>query len=195
VKTAGSIVAQLVHGSTVHNDAANVLNESRWQARAALERLGVGPERAGELLQRAEARFTATCKMCESPIEQMMLAAMAFMVVDGAECFPPAIHDVMSGDPWPNCPVVIVPQFVIARYRLDFLVSVDTGKEKFRIAVECDGAEHHSKADDREKDAARDEYLKHLGIRTYRASGKWIYQKNWRVADEIEAILREKRHA
>lgn len=191
----GVNVAQLAYGKNVHKDAAGVLNECRWRCVERLERLGIQDARARELITRTEARFVAMAHLCESPIEQMMLAAMSYMVIDGAECFPPAIHDVMSGEPWPNCPVVIVPQFVIARFRLDFLVTVDMPSSRYSFAVECDGAEHHDDPSDRMRDSERDAYLRCLGIKTVRRSGKWIYKHQWRIADEIEAIIQEKRDA
>lgn len=195
LKQIGSTVSQIVYGSHVHKDAANVLNECRWQCGLDLEALGVSADRAQALMKQAETRFIATCHLCESPIEQMMLAALSMMVVDGTDCFPPAIHDVMSGEPWPVAPVVIVPQFVIARYRLDFLVSVETKTGHYRIAVECDGKEHHSNPADVTRDATRDAYIEKLGILTYRASGSWIYKRNWSMADEILHLLHQNRRA
>ena len=101
----------------------------------------------------------------------------------------------MSGEAWPKGPVVIVPQFVIARFRLDFLVTIETAAGRYSFAVECDGAQHHSNINDRQKDAARDAYLRGLGIKTVRRSGNWIYRQQWRIADEISAIIQEKREA
>lgn len=195
MKQIGATVSQLAYGSHVHKDAVAVANECRWRCADDLARLGIVPSRAAELIRQAELRFIAMAHLCESPIEQMMLAAMGFMVIDGAECFPPAIHDVMSGEAWPNAPVVIVPQFVIARYRLDFLVSIETSAGRHLLALECDGAAHHDGAADRRQDAARDAYLERIGVKTLRLVGKWIYRNQWKVADELVAILREKREA
>jgi hypothetical protein len=187
MKTAGSAVASFVFPQ-IHKDAANTLAEVKWQCNADLARIGIAQDRAAELIARAEAQYLRHVSLCESPIEQMMLAAMAFMVIDAAQCFPPAIHDVMSGDPWPASPVVIVPQFVIARFRLDFLVSIETDGRPFQIAVECDGKEHHTSRKDIAKDEARDAYLKRLGIQTWRLTGGWIYKAGWKVADELAAV-------
>jgi very-short-patch-repair endonuclease len=195
MKQIGATVSQLAYGSHVHKDAVAVANECRWRCEDDLARIGVTQPRAVELIARAEARFIAMAHLCESPIEQMMLAAMGFMVIDGAECFPPAIHDVMSGEAWPNSPVVIAPQFVIARFRLDFLVSIESTAGRHLLAVECDGAAHHEGITDRRQDAERDEYLDRIGIRTLRLTGKWIYRNQWKVADELVAIIREKREA
>ncbi len=195
MRQVGNVVSHLVYGEKLHKDAANVLTEVKWQCERDLARIGVTRERSIELIARAEKRLLETHHLCESPIEQMMLAAMAFMVVDGADCFPPAIHDVMSGEDWPVCPVVIVPQFTIARYRLDFLVAVETRGNPYFIAVECDGAKHHTNVADRERNMARDKYLRGLNIKTYRVPGGWIYKQNWKVADEIAAFCIQKRNA
>jgi very-short-patch-repair endonuclease len=195
MKTLGNIVSPIVYGSNVHKDAANVLNECRTQCLIDLERLGITQERGRVLAEQAQTRFLATCHLCESPIEQMMLAAMSMMVMAGTDCFPPAIHDVMSGEQWPVSPVVIAPQFVIARYRLDFLVSVQTKDGHYHFAVECDGAQHHSNQRDIARDEARDTYLQRLNIFTYRVSGSWIYKHGWRIADELAHICLQKRTA
>lgn len=192
----GKSVSQLAYGSHVHKDAVAVLNECRWRCVEDLERAGVPHGRAIDLIGKAEARFVAMAHLCESPIEQMMLAAMSFMVIEGHECFPPAIHDTMSGEEWPTSGIVIVPQFVIARYRLDFLVAIHGANgAPVLIAVECDGAEHHSDVSDRRRDADRDAYLRRIGIKTLRLNGKWIYKTQWRVADELAAIIQEKLEA
>lgn len=195
MKQVGTMVSQIALGPHVHKDAVAVLNECRWRCLEELKELGLTAARAAELVDRAEKRFIDTAHLCESPIEQMVLAAMSLMVIDGSECFPPAIHDVMGGDLWPESLVVIVPQFVVARFRLDFLVVVMCSDGRFSFAVECDGLKHHSNITDRRRDAERDYYLRCLGIKTIRLKGDWIYKNQWRVADEIEAIIKEKRRA
>ena len=195
MKQVGTMFSEIAFGSALHKDAAAVLNECRWRCQDELAALGLTSDRASELVALAERRLLETVHLCESPIEQMMLAAMSLMVIDGSECFPPAIHDVMSGEPWPGRLVTIVPQFVVARFRLDFLVVVACGDGRFSFAVECDGLKHHSNVSDRARDAERDYYLRWLGIKTIRLKGDWIYKNQWRIADEIEAIIKEKRDA
>ncbi len=195
MKQVGTMVSEIAFGTALHKDAAAVLNECRWRCLEELGALGLTPERASELVARAEKRLLETVHLCESPIEQMLLAAMSLMVIDGSECFPPSIHDVMSGEPWPGSLVTIVPQFVVARFRLDFLVVVMCADGRFSFAVECDGLKHHSNVSDRARDAERDYYLRCLGIKTIRLKGDWIYKNQWRIADEIEAIIKEKRNA
>lgn len=149
-----------------------------------------------QLLDQARTRVLATLNCCESPIEKAALVALGYMIVPGVECFPPAIHDTMSGDAWPNKAVVICPQFVIGRYRLDFLVQVMAADGQLhRFAVETDGAEFHSSIQARARDAARDEYLKALGIRTVRYSGSQVNRLSHKLAHEIAVIIQEMRGA
>jgi very-short-patch-repair endonuclease len=96
---------------------------------------------------------------------------------------------VMSGECWPNKPVVIAPQFVIARYRLDFLVALRAKDYRRLVAIECDGRDYHSLVEDVERDKHRDEYLKSFGIRTLRYTGSWIYKMGHKSADEVPGIL------
>lgn len=183
MKRVGGAVSQLAYGANISPDAASVLTDAKTRAHDLLKCHGFSVD----LVVKAQGRFLECVGLCESPIEQMMLAALAFMVMPGTDCFPPAIHDVMNGEPWPVKPVVIVPQFVISRYRLDFLVVVS----KTMIAIECDGRDHHTNLIDRARDHGRDQYLKALGIKTLRYTGSWITRNQWKVADEIAAIAQE----
>lgn len=195
MKTLGRSVSTLAYGSHVHKDVVSLLAELKWRAEADLSRLGIEGEQAANLIGRAEARVLATCHICESPIEQMMLAALGFMALDKLDCFPPTIHDVMSKEAWPTSPVVIIPQFVIARYRLDFLVVVESQPKPALIAVECDGKNFHTKDHHVTRDVTRDTYLEHLGIVTLRLTGREIFRRQWRIADELEHMVQWQREA
>ena len=185
-------LAKLFNGETLPTMVIKAMEGGESFASAELARLGASTE----AIAQARARILATMSICESPIEKVALAALGFMVVPGAECFPPAIHDTMSGDSWPNKSVVICPQFVIGRYRLDFLVQViaDDGR-KHMFAVETDGAEFHSSIEARQRDADRDDYLKAFGIRTVRYSGSAVNRLSHKLAHEIAVIVQELREA
>ncbi len=189
MKTIGSSIAALAYGANINKDAVNLLADLRRQAESDLARFGIFDEQAKTLIEKAQTRVLAMCHLCESPIEQMMLAALGFMSFDKLDCFPPAIHDVMSGETWPTSPVVIIPQFVVARYRLDFLIVVESQPKPTLIAVECDGKEHHTKTSDIARDAARDEYLEKIGIHTWRLTGTEIFKHQWRMADELAHLV------
>lgn len=182
MKLIGNIISPKAFNAELCDDAKWALDKIDARTRGELLALGIDSRRVDELLEQAQSRLMATVTLCESPIEQVMLVALSHMVAAGA--FPPMIHDIKSGDPFPGGPVVIVPQFVIARYRLDFFVMVN---RNLKFAVECDGAAYHSERIDRIRDAARDDYLEALGIHTIRYSGSWIKKNSWKVADEIAA--------
>lgn len=189
MRTVGSLVSKLAYAEDIDPLAAQTVAECSERARGGLALLGFEGEAATSLIEKARAQYLAHLNLCDSPIEQVMLAGMAFMVVPMSDCFPPAIHDVMSGDPWPVQPVVIAPQFNIARYRLDFLVQIKTNRRLTQIVVECDGKQFHSERDAMLADEARDAYLRALGIRTIRYRGSWIYRNSTTVADEIASIV------
>jgi very-short-patch-repair endonuclease len=125
---------------------------------------------------------------CESPIEKFMLIAMAHMPCN----VKPVLHDMNSGEAFPEWPVVIIPQVVIARYRVDFLVSVMRPfGSVITFAVECDGADYHYSIETRARDAERDRYLRCLGIKTIRYGGQKIKKLGYKCADEIASIVNE----
>jgi very-short-patch-repair endonuclease len=163
-------------GIDLRKDALTIARDCGEYVANELSKLEITGGRQRTLLNAAWARFACTVNLCESPIEKMMLAALAYLYIPDADCFPPAIHDVSSGEPWPKKPIVIVPQFVIARYRLDFLVQIDLLEKTWRFAIECDGIAGHAGIDDRQSDRERDAYLDALGIKTLRFSGQDIYR-------------------
>lgn len=75
------------------------------------------------------------------------------------------------------------PQAVIEKYRLDFLIlgvgyfpgsRVWPPRLRGMLAVECDGADHHSAPEDVEYDRLRDSFFLQKNIRTLRLSGSAI---------------------
>lgn len=177
-------------GIDIKPECHEIINDSKNYAFARLKAHDLTDEMAEKGVAVAHRQLFDHLGMCESPIEAMMLASLAFIFVEDLQCFPPAIHDTSSGDPWPARPIVIIPQFVIARYRLDFLVQANVAGKVLLWAIECDGNEHHSLSQDVWRDKARDHYLKNLGIETRRYTGTWIYRNRARgLASEIAALI------
>jgi very-short-patch-repair endonuclease len=189
MKTIGSLVSSLAYGESINPVAAQAIYENTVRIQQELGLMGIPQQTVLDLIEKGKTRYLTCLNLCESPIEQIMLCGLAFMVIPSTDCFPPAIHDVQSGAPWPVRPVVIAPQFNIARYRLDFLVQVKTKTKTVKFAIECDGKKHHQEIKDRIRDFDRDEYLEALGIKTVRYSGAWIYKNSWTVADEIRCLI------
>lgn len=125
-------------------------------------------EREEVIWQRAIVEYEKGEKLCESPIERNMLAAMltadwGYFSTENA-----VVHNVVDfEEDFPDANVVLVPQLQIARYRLDFGLMLRLGRGKQLFALECDGKQFHNSATDRE----RDWYLNSYGVITLRFSG------------------------
>lgn len=119
--------------------------------------------------------------LCESPIERAVLAA--FMTANWHfldNPFVPVV-DVRQKGKLPDMPIVLIPQFVVMNYRLDFAIAARGKDRAFVWAVECDGKEFH----DAQADYERDMNLTALGIRTVRLSGSSIYKDPMAAADWV----------
>ncbi len=91
--------------------------------------------------------------------------------------------------------VRIVPQVTLLRYRVDFLVAARlmvVNRDVTWLIVECDGAEFHTSAAQRERDRQRDfEIQAKLGIPTMRFTGSDIYRQEKRCAEAVvDTMLR-----
>jgi very-short-patch-repair endonuclease len=166
VKHLGAIVASLAYGKKIDPKALEVF-----------ERSGASRE-----------PFINACGLCESPIEQIILARLVTMeILDFKE--PAAIHDLLSGEEFPNKPLVVVPQFPIARFRLDFFVVVVDQRRAWQFDIECDGVEFHSSLERRQADFDRDTYLARIGIRTFRYTGQQIFRGQAHPEHDIQGHI------
>ena len=137
-------------------------------------------EREEMVWQRALAEFRKGSPLCESPIERDLLAGLLTADWGYFHTENAVIHDCRNEE-FPDEPVVIAPQLVVARYRLDFALVLRRGKITRTVAIECDGKDYH----DRERDNRRDEYLSALGIGTIRHGGQDIHRIPLGCANEI----------
>lgn len=180
MKSIGTITASLAHQKNISQELAKVIGEGleRSDQKSFSETF---PKRKLDY-----AGIVDATSLCESPIEKIMLAGMLTMPSDVA----PVVHDPMSGEPFPVHALVVTPQFVIARYRLDFLVTVQRLKAPpCSFAVECDGIQFHGSLDKRKSDYERDLYLNAIGIKTVRYYGQEIKQLGFKCADDVAAIV------
>lgn len=127
--------------------------------------------------------------LCESPIEQIMLAELAFCAF-GYFGGPHEIHDPFMPFDIPDKRVVIIPQFEIGNYRVDFAVLVrDFNGNILRIVVECDGHEFHEKTKQQaQKDKKRDRDLQATGWQVYHFTGSEIYKDVCDCVDQLDLI-------
>jgi very-short-patch-repair endonuclease len=111
---------------------------------------------------------------CESPVEQLMLLALARCGL------------FQSG-------LVLIQQADILSYRADFLIgalaSVDAAPHW--AVVECDGHDFHERTPEQaEHDRARDRAMTAAGYRVFRFTGREIWRDPRKCAEEVMAYLR-----
>lgn len=122
-------------------------------------------------------RWETARKLCESPIEELFLAAIFAAGIDSsgaANIYGRPYHDgfeFFAGDH-------VWPQAKIGNYRLDFLaVHVEPNGRRNFVAVECDGHDFHEKTKRQAAhDKMRDRFLTAQGIKVLRFTGSEIYR-------------------
>lgn len=90
-------------------------------------------------------------------------------------------------------PVIIVPQFPIGRYTVDFMI------EYFgeRFTIECDGHDFHERTKyQAARDKSRDRFIQSKGFKVFRFTGSEIWAGDWDddVLAELDAIKERARH-
>jgi very-short-patch-repair endonuclease len=82
--------------------------------------------------------------------------------------------------------LLVIPQYGVSSYRIDFAIIHPDKPGEFVLAVEADGASYHSTPTARDRDRLRQQMLERLGWQFYR-----IWSTDWfRDQDsEVEAIL------
>lgn len=139
-------------------------------------------------------------KLCESPIERLMLSAISLATVSDR-----LLDDrpYIANKPYTEeskysyiCPnefgVVVYPQSVIGKYRVDFLILYffEYMDEPKFIVVECDGHDFHEKTKKQAaRDKSRDRFLQTKVHKVFRFTGSEIYNDPSGCADEIGNFL------
>lgn len=141
-----------------------------------------------ELVRLLEAQFEKASPLCESPIERNILAGL--ITANWFFCPKPFVpvfdtKDMAGGIP--HAPVVILPQFPIARYRLDFALLVRTESGGRILGIECDGRDFHFAPED----AVRDRNLASCGVLTVRIKGSDLFRSPTEQADRIVSMAAE----
>jgi len=140
----------------------------------------------------------ALSRNCESPIEVSLGAAlMVAWQLDSDGWFQPRGGPlVLSGDDRQEYKVyvragdnILIPQYRIAGYRLDFLLMHHiAGGRYWKAAIECDGHEFHEKTKEQaSRDKARDRAITTENIAVFRFSGSEIHRDAFACAAEIIA--------
>lgn len=136
-------------------------------------------------------RFEFFRSRCESPIEELFLAALIAQIRDyREETLNPL--EIFGGDwsygqsraPWDGIGVHL--QARVGDYRADFLFDdLQKGDRKF-VAVELDGHDFHEKTKEQaQRDKRRDRYFVGRGIRVLRFTGSEVFRDPASVVEEV----------
>lgn len=147
--------------------------------------------------QTAEGIFNHLAQKCQSPIEVLMLGALAYgldRVVDSRQrAFPSfcARSNLAEG-------VLLRPQEQIGPYRVDFALTYTLCHfpgspgvfTKVNVVIECDGHDYHNITKEQaQRDRERDRYLQQCGWSVLRFTGTEIYRSPQHCADQVAAFL------
>lgn len=131
---------------------------------------------------------------CESPIEEILMAALyvASSVIEVP------LHFMMGDTPSPpafDTTAFIYQQVSVGRYRVDILIvdqtlPFDRGPPRMMV-IECDGHDFHERTKDQaRRDKQRDRFLQSKGFKVLRFTGSEIWADPDKCADEIINELR-----
>lgn len=137
-------------------------------------------------------------KPTQSPIEDMMLAALLWLQVDWAG-FPtfdlfngPQEHKKEYGKLSDNLEFYLSSQAVIGRYKADFLLWFSYKGQCAGVVVECDGHAFHEKTKEQAAaDKKRDREMLKAGFPVMRFSGSEVFKDPIHCAEQVREILAE----
>lgn len=139
--------------------------------------------------------FNRMSKFCESPIEEMMLAAL--MQVFKYESWL-ASHDVFFSAggsvniPAPFSGIHFYVQSNVDKYRPDFCVTfnnLDNNNQEV-VVIECDGHDYHERTKEQARhDKQRDRWMTEKSFRILRFTGSEIYANPIECAWNIERAI------
>lgn len=130
----------------------------------------------------------------DSPIEAQLLVAFTFklrlwghsvLVVERGETIKPKFYE----DGAARFEMLVIPQFKIHDYRVDFAV-FHSADPAVKVVVECDGHDFHERTKGQaQRDKSRDRMLQQLGYKVIRFTGSEIYRKPLDSADDLWAVV------
>lgn len=131
--------------------------------------------------------WTELSDACQSPIEQMLLAEILFLI-DGYEN---VVWDFMPGAPRPaETETNFDCQASVLKYKADFLFTVRVKGKERKVVVECDGHDFHDRTKEQaQRDKSRDRDMTNNGYIVIRFTGSEIYRRTHGCAEEIASLL------
>lgn len=166
----------------------------------ALDVLGEAmDEYAGNMTAYRDHLCIQAMARCESPIEQMMFAALAWVDMPifgsgGAMSELLMIHNVdedaflAQGQPFAR----LLLQHPLDKYRVDFLVrAAFHGRDPTDLLViECDGHDYHERTKQQaQRDRGRDRFMQASGLRVFRFTGSEIWRDPHACAEEVRKFI------
>jgi very-short-patch-repair endonuclease len=139
---------------------------------------------------------------CDSPIEQRLLCHLATMPLPFADVglvhpMPWLVHKDAQFDPrglydTKGDFVIIAPQHVIGKYRVDFAILTSFSGRESKIVIECDGHDFHERTKEQAaSDKARDRFMTAAGWKIFRFTGSEIFKDACGCSAEVECYLFE----
>jgi len=163
-------------------NGGDIIQSASWRMAKHPQMTKLSADQFEEIQAIVSSKYEEAQALCESPIERDMLAALMSGNWDRLLSPFVPVHSVRDKqESIKASPVVIIPQFPLGRFRLDFAILI-RGKGRARIlAVECDGKEFHDDWTDKQ----RDTYLDAFGVSVFRAPGKSLVANPYDIADLV----------
>lgn len=136
------------------------------------------------------SNFAVLFALCESPIEELMLAALATHLRFHPQ-FRLCISNALPTRAAPG-DIYCVPQAKVGTYRADFLLIDYRSNPPRKTVVECDGHDFHERTKQQaQRDRSRDRWFTTNGYAVLRFTGSEIYNDLEGVADQIAEWLEQ----
>lgn len=137
-----------------------------------------------------ERNFAVMLALCESPIERLMLAALATHLRFHPQ-FRLCISNALPTRAAPG-DIYCIPQAQVGSYRADFLVVDYRASPPRRTVIECDGHDFHERTKQQaQRDRSRDRWFTTNGYAVLRFTGSEIYKDLAGVVDQIAEWLEQ----
>ncbi len=149
---------------------------------------------AEALAVRYEERVRCHLDQCESPIEQLLLAALfvdhdclEFDVIFMGNCEPTIRFSRDES-------IYVYQQAKVGEYRADFLIHDCSVPEEIQpprwMVVECDGHDYHERTKEQARhDKRRDRFFQSLGFKVLRFTGSELWADPKQCAEEVFSQL------
>jgi very-short-patch-repair endonuclease len=128
---------------------------------------------------------------CESPIEELMLAALVEVFNNFDDWNMPVVSasEFLNTD-FPGKNIILACQVPLGDYRVDFAMNVRGAQPPYWLVIECDGHDFHEKTKAQAaRDKKRDRELQARGLRVFRFTGSEIWRAPHLCAIEILTMV------